>query len=367
MADALPRFRAAAVQAAPAFLDRETTLEIVAGWTRRAAADGAELVVFGESFVPGFPVWNLVLAPVDQHELYEHLYREAIEVPGAALDGLGRIAAMHGVYLSVGVTERSTTSTGTMFNTNLLFDPSGQLVNQRRKIVPTWAEKLTWAWGDGSELRPVDTPLGRIGVLICGENTNTLARFALLAQGEQVHIATYPPAWPFRRPESGENYDLTRAIELRSAAHSFEGKVYSIVASAVLTDDVIDRVAAVDERARKVLEAAPPAVSLIVHPTGRLCGDALVGQEGILTAEIDLADSISQKEIHDITGAYQRFDLFRFEVDQRPQGPSLLRDDVTSPERRYSLEDSRSGSRPGAGASPSESGEGADTDEHAEP
>src|SRR5277367_1688978 len=97
--------------------------------------------------------------------------------------------------LSVDVTEKATESTGTMWNTNLLFDADGTLLNRHRKLVPTWAEKLTWANGDASNLRVEQTELGKLGILICGENTNTLARFALLAQGEQVHIASYPPAW----------------------------------------------------------------------------------------------------------------------------------------------------------------------------
>lgn len=360
--DELPRFRVAAVQAAPAFLDRERTVDLVETWTDRAAQQGARVVAFPESFVPAFPVWNLVLAPVDQHGLYEQLYRSAVLVPGRHTAALGDTARRCGVFLSVGVTERSATSVGTMWNSNLLFDPAGRLINHRRKIVPTWAEKLTWAWGDASDLRPVDTELGRIGVLICGENTNTLARYALLAQGEQLHISTFPPAWPFRRPGQGENYNLTRAIELRAAAHAFEGKLFNVVSSAVLTDDAIEKVGQVDESAIKVLEAAPPAVSLIVHPNGEVCSETLVGEEGIVTADIDLSDSIAAKEIHDLTGSYQRFDLFRFEVDQRPQLPIRLLSDggsFTGTERSApDSHSSRAGSSSGEQAGePTERGE----------
>ncbi len=328
--DDFPSFRAAAVQAAPAFLDRDATLRLVERWTAEAASNGAALVAFSESFLPGFPVWNLVLAPVDQHGLYEALYRNSVVVPGPHVDVLAGVAQRHRVFLSVGVTERSPTSVGTMYNSNLLFDPSGTLINHRRKIVPTWAEKLTWAWGDASQLRPVATELGRLGVLICGENTNTLARYALLSQGEQVHISSYPPAWPFRRPEGGENYNLTRAIELRAAAHAFEGKLFNIVSSSVLTPDAIERVGAVDESAVKVLEAAPPAVSLVINPSGDVCAGPLTGEEGIVYADVDLSESIAPKEIHDLTGSYQRFDLFHFAVDQRPQGPEMLQADAES-------------------------------------
>jgi len=206
--DTFPAFRAAAVQAAPVFLDRDATLDKLEGLVAEAAGGGAQLVVLSESFVPAFPVWNIVLAPMDQHKFFRALYENALVVPGPHTDRIGSLARRYGVFLSVGVTERSAISMGAMYNTNLLFDPEGSLVNRHRKLVPTWAEKLTWANGDASDLRPVETELGRIGTLICGENTNTLARYALLAQGEQVHLSTYPPAWPFRRTGSAGNYDL---------------------------------------------------------------------------------------------------------------------------------------------------------------
>ncbi|MGH3666471.1 MAG: carbon-nitrogen hydrolase family protein [Egibacteraceae bacterium] len=331
--DRFPQFRAAAVQAAPVFLDREATLDRLGGYVAEAAAHGADLVVFSESYVPAFPLWNLVVPPVDQHELFRALYEQAVPVPGPATERLAGFARRHGVHLSVGVTERSAVSMGGLYNTNLLFDPAGRLLNRHRKLVPTWAEKLSWANGDASQLRPADTEVGRLGVLICGENTNTLARYALLAQGEQVHIATYPPAWPFQRPDVARKYDLTKAIEIRSAAHAFEGKVFNVVASGLLDEDAIARVARLAPDAKSILESAPPPASMILHPTGEVCAGPLVGEEGIVYADIDVADSIIPKQAHDIVGSYQRPDLFRFEVDQRPQPPiQLRRDEVATPE-----------------------------------
>jgi nitrilase len=325
--DQFPRFRAAAVQAAPVFLDREATLDRMGPLVAEAAREGAELVVFGESFLPGFPVWNLVLAPVDQHQYFRALYENAVLVPGPQTERLADLARGHGVHLSVGVTERSPVSMGGLFNSNLLFDREGRLVNRHRKLVPTWAEKLTWANGDASDLRPVETDLGRIGALICGENTNTLARYALLAQGEQVHIASYPPAWPFRRTAAAKDYDLRRAIEIRSAAHAFEGKVFNVVAAAVLGDDAVELVARGDERVEDLLRSAPKPVSLVVGPNGDVCGGPLVGDEGIVYADVDIAESIEAKQAHDIVGHYQRLDLFSLRLDQRPQRPIELLDE----------------------------------------
>jgi nitrilase len=207
-----------------------------------------------------------------------------------------------------------------MWNTNLIFDAGGRLLNRHRKLVPTWAEKLTWSNGDASHLRVERTALGRLGALICGENTNTLARFALLAQGEQVHIATYPPAWPTRR---GVNigYNLTEAIRIRSAAHAFEGKVFNVVASCALDEQTLDEVAQGNRDVRELLSSAPPAASMILGPRGEPLAEPQVGGEGIVVADIDVALSIEEKQFHDIVGYYNRFDIFRLVVDQRPQEP----------------------------------------------
>jgi predicted amidohydrolase len=322
--DSFPSFRAAAVQAASCFLDREATLAKLESLVGEAARGGARLVVFSESFVPGFPLWNLVLAPVDQHGFFRALYEQAMVVPSVHTERLGACARREGVYLSVGVTERSPVSMGGLYNTNLLFGPGGELLQRHRKLVPTWAEKLTWAPGDASQLRPVDTDLGRIGTLICGENTNPLARYALLAQGEQVHLSTYPPAWPSRRRGEGRNYDLTRAIEIRAAAHAFEGKVFNIVAAGVLDGATVAAIARVDPSVEDIFAGTPPPVSMVLDPSGELCSKRLEGEEGIVYGDIDVAESIEAKQIHDIVGQYQRFDLFTLRVDQRPQEPIVL-------------------------------------------
>jgi nitrilase len=195
--DVYPKFRAAAVQAAPVFLDRDATIDKLDTLVQKAVDAGAELVVFGESFIPAFPVWNLIYAPMDQHGFFRRLFDNAVQVPGPQTRRLSEIAKRHRVFLSVGITEKGSISMGALWNANLLFDRNGTLLNRHRKLVPTWAEKLTWANGDAAYLRPEHTDLGRIGSLICGENTNTLARFALLAQGEQVTSPPIPPPGPF--------------------------------------------------------------------------------------------------------------------------------------------------------------------------
>ena len=322
--DIYPRFRAAAVQAAPVFLDREATISRLADWVTKARDVGAELVVFGESFIPAFPLWNMLYAPVDQHAFYRRLFENAVEIPGPQVEQLGAIARRHGVVLSVGVTEKGSVSMGAMWNTNLIFGTDGRLLNRHRKLVPTWAEKLTWSNGDASHLRVEPTAVGRLGALICGENTNTLARFALLAQGEQVHIATYPPAWPTRRPGANIAYNLTDAIRIRSAAHAFEGKVFNIVSSCALDERTIDEVSQGNSDVRSILNSAPPSASMILGPQGEPLAEPKVGGEGIVVADVDIALSIEQKQFHDIVGYYNRFDIFRLVLDQRPQPPMTV-------------------------------------------
>jgi nitrilase len=319
--DTYPKFRAVAVQAAPVFLNREASISKMDELVAKAKGMGADIVVLGESFVPAFPIWNIVYAPIDQHEFFRRLFENAVEVPSPALDRIAGIARRNNVFLSVGITEKGPISMGAMWNTNLLFDRKGKLLNKHQKLVPTWAEKLTWARGDGSSLRVVNTEIGKIGVLNCGENTNPLARFALLAQGEQVHIATYPPAWPFKRHGTAGNYNLKEAIRIRSAAHSFEGKVFNIVSSCFLDSDAIDQVSKGDPDMRAFLEACPPPATMILGPTGELIAEPLVGKEGMVAADIDIALSIEQKEIHDVVGYYNRFDIFKFEVDFSPNLP----------------------------------------------
>jgi predicted amidohydrolase len=209
--------------------------------------------------------------------------------------------------------------------------------------MPTWAEKLVSGQGDASDLRPVKTPLGQIGVLICGENTTPLTRYTLVAQGEQVHISTYPPIWPFRR-EGPPNY--ARWVEMRTVAHAFEAKVVSLTAAGHLDETTINEVAASEDRAREALCSSSAAMSLIDGPGGEVIGDPLSGREGPLVASIDLGESVIPKSAHDIVGHYQRLDLFSLTVDQRPQRPIQLIGPAHGDEGPGVFDNLGSGSRP---------------------
>ncbi len=312
--------RVAAVQAAPAFLDTPATIAKVGSLVKEAAEQGAEIVAFGESFVSGFPIWTSVLPPIDQHDFQVRMVESAIEVPGPEVDQLAAIARNNKVTLSVGINEVSAVSVGTVWNANLMFNPDGALINHRRKLVATWCERLAWSHGDGYNLEPVQTSGANVGVLLCGENTNTLARFALLAQGEEVHISTYPPTWPFDRSSDRANYDLAEAIHLRSAAHSFEGKVFNVVAATALDETAVSEVARGDEGIATLMRSHP-TTSMILGPLGQYLAGPLPGEEGILYADIDLKDRIIPKQAQDIVGTYNRMDVFSFGVNKKRHVP----------------------------------------------
>lgn len=318
--DYFPTVKVAAVHASPVFLDRESTIQKVADLAADAARDGAELVAFGESFVAGFPIWDGVLPAIDTHDLHEQLVRSAVMVPGPDADRLGQIARRAGVVLSVGVNEVASYSPGQIFNTNLIFDRDGNLVNHRRKLVATFYERLTWSHGDGYDLEPVDLGGWGLGALICGENTNPLAKFALIAQGERLHVASYPPAWPLDPRPASTEYDLADAIRLRTAAHCFEGKVFAVVPCTTLDSQALDAVCGGDDRIRALLTSTAPA-SMIVGPRGELVAGPLSDGEGILHATVDLSESVALKRAHDVAGTYNRFDVFELSLNKTRHVP----------------------------------------------
>jgi aliphatic nitrilase len=326
----LPRFKAAAVQAAPVFLDTDATVDKVCALIEEAASNGAALIAFPEVFVAGYPYWNWIMNPVEGSPWFEKLCRSAIEVPGPEIRRIAAAARTHAVHVVVGVNERSPVGIGTLYNTLVTIGPDGRLLGRHRKLVPTWAEKLTWANGDGASLRVHDTAVGPLGALACGENTNTLARFSLLAQGELVHVASY-----ISLPVAPADYDMTEAIRVRSAAHSFEGKVYTIVSCSTISDEIVEAMSATHPQARDMLRRPNSAFSGVIGPDGRVIGEPLIDREGIVYADIDLGRCIQPRQMHDITGHYNRFDVFDLRVNRRKLSPTRFLDDESAAEDEF--------------------------------
>ncbi|MGC2777449.1 MAG: carbon-nitrogen hydrolase family protein [Bradyrhizobium sp.] len=317
----LPRFRAAAVQASPVYLDASATADKAASLVREAAANGAKLVAFPEVFVPGYPYWNWITDPVTGSAWFEKLVKASVLVPGPEVDVVRKAARDTECHVVLGVNERSPVSLGAIYNTLVFIGPDGALLGKHRKLVPTWAEKLTWTGGDGSSLRVYETEIGRLGGLACGENTNTLARFALLGQGELVHVASY-----ISLPVAPPDYDMAEAIKLRATAHSFEGKIFTVVACSTVSEEIIAAMETVVPDARARLQRKSSAFSGIIGPDGRVVGEPLIDDEGIVYADIDLERCIQPKQMHDIVGHYNRFDIFDLRVNRRPLAPLGLTD-----------------------------------------
>lgn len=309
----LPRFKAAAVQTAPVFLDTDATVDKVVRLIGEAADNGAKLVAFPEVFVAGYPYWSWIGNPVEGSPWFEKLVRSAIEIPGPEIAKIAAAAARHKINVVVGVNERNRYGIGTLYNTLVTIADDGRILGRHRKLVPTWAEKLTWAPGDASALRVHETSIGPLGSLACGENTNTLARFSLVAQGELVHVASY-----ISLPVAPPDYDMAEAIKVRAAAHSFEGKLFTIVSCSTVSDEIITALEGDFPKARELLSRKNSAFSAVLGPDGRVIGQPLIDQEGIVYAEIDLARCIQPRQMHDISGHYNRFDIFDLRVNRRP-------------------------------------------------
>ncbi len=316
-----PNFKACAAHVAPVFLDAAATVDKAVALIAEAAKSGAQLIAFPESFVPGFPVWVSVQAPIKNHDYFKRFAANSIEAGGPEIQRLCEAARENAIIVSIGISERASVSVGCLWNSNLMIGADGTVLNHHRKLVPTFYEKLVWANGDGAGLRVCDTAIGKLGMLICGENTNPLARYTLIAQGEQVHVSSYPPVWPTRPPNEAGRYDLAAAIRIRAGAHSFEGKVFNVVASACFDKSVFVALRGLEADARETLEQSPRGVSMVIGPSGEVIGDTLCEEEGLLYQDIDIAQCVEPKQFHDVVGYYNRFDVFELSVNRKRLEP----------------------------------------------
>jgi len=312
--------RVAAVQAAPVFLDREATIDKAIGLMEKAAAGGAGLVVFPETFVPTYPDWVWRTTPWDAHHsaLTARLLDQAVTVPSAATEALGAAAAREGVWLSIGVDERDRHST-TLYNSQLLFDSGGRLVQCHRKLMPTGAERLVWGFGDGSTLGVVETPFGLVGTLACWENYMPLARAALYGAGVDIYLA---PTW--------DNSDVWVA-SMRHIAK--EGRVYVVAVNYCLRgSDVPADVPGRDELWGGDDDWMSRGNTMIVGPDGDVLAGPLEGEEGILYADLDVNRARTSRAQFDPVGHYGRADVFRLSVDANPRRSVSFSAPAASPE-----------------------------------
>lgn len=300
-------------------MNAEKTTEKALRLIDEASAAGAHLVTFPESFIPGFPVWAGTGAPVDSSGQFATFVEASIYADGPEIAQIQSKAAEKKVVVSIGFSERSRNSIGCLWNSNIVIGEDGKVLVHHRKLCPTYWEKLVWSNGDGYGLRVCDTArAGRVGALICGENSNPLARYSMMAQGEQVHIASFPPAWPTKRKAGYQN---RTANAVRSAAHSFEAKCFTVVCAGVLDEETKKVIIDHDPSAAEVLDNAPQAVTQFFGPDAVQFGDELCEKEGIAYAECDLNKCIEAKQLHDVVGGYQRYDIFDLKITRKRDEP----------------------------------------------
>ena len=297
--------RAAAVQISPVLFSREGTTAKVLEAIATAAEQGAQLVVFPETFIPYYPYFSFIQPPVLMGKDHMRLYEEAVTVPSVVTEAISNAARSHQVVVMVGVNERDN---GSLYNTQLLFEADGTLLLKRRKITPTYHEKMVWGQGDGSGLKAVETSIGRIGALACWEHYNPLARFVLMAEHEQIHCSQFPG--------SLVGQIFADQIEVTIRHHALESGCFVVNATGWLAPEQVEQITS-DEKLQKVLQGG--CHTAIIGPEGNHLCTPITAGEGMVIADLDFSLITKRKRMMDSVGHYSRPDLLQLQVNQAAQ------------------------------------------------
>ncbi|MCP3987402.1 MAG: aliphatic nitrilase [bacterium] len=299
------RFRVAAVQMSPVLFDRDATTEKVVRTIERCGREGVRLAVFPETIIPTYPYFAMVEPPLGIAGLVERLRDGAVDVPGSVTEAVGDAARQAEVVVVLGVNERDG---GTLYNTQLVFDADGTLLGKRRKIMPTHHERMIWGRGDGSGLVAFDTAVGRLGALICWEHFMPLARYAMMAEREEIHCSHFP----------GSLLGASMAAQIDAAIrhHAVESGAFVVNATGWLSDAQRMEIAS-DSGLAELLRGG--LGTAVVSPRGEYLAGPLGEGEDLAIAEIDLAVIGQQKGLLDTVGHYARPDILQLRVDRNPR------------------------------------------------
>lgn len=300
------------VQSAPVYLNVKKSLEKVEALLREASAKGAELVSFGESWFTGYPAW---IDYCDGYakwdfkatkEVFAKTYANSLDVTGPEVAQIGKWAKELGLVVVMGINEKVTTGpgNGTIYNSLLTWNERGELANHHRKLMPTHTERLLYGQGDGAGLKAVDTAVGRVGGLICWEHWMPLTRQTMHNSGEHIHIAVWPK--------------VHEMLQIATRSYAFEGRCFAVgVGQIMRVKDIPEELVLPDELKDKPQEMLLNGGSCIVGPDGHYVMEPVWDQEGIFTAEVDLNRCYEEKMALDVTGHYQRNDVFQLDVNHK--------------------------------------------------
>ncbi|HTV21312.1 MAG TPA: Nit6803 family nitrilase [Polyangiaceae bacterium] len=306
------KFKAAAVQLSPVLYSRDGTTEKVCAAILEAGRAGASLVVFPETFIPYYPYFSFIKPPVSMGADHLQLYEQSVVVPSVTTERLGAAARRAGAVVVIGINERDH---GSLYNTQLVFDADGTLLLSRRKITPTYHERMLWGQGDGSGLHAVDTRVGRLGTLACWEHYNPLARYALMADHEQIHASMFPGSLVGKI--------FAEQIEVTIRHHALESGCFVVNSTGYLTPEQVRQLAGSSGLDRAL---SGGCFTAIVNPEGTLLGEPITDGEGMVVAELDLDLITKRKRMMDSVGHYSRPELLSLRLDKSAHAPLTARD-----------------------------------------